>query len=90
MSANQQTSLCITIPFQYSSCLADNPPKDSSLRNERGLPYSRSPNRKRKIIIVVALGLWIILTFFGIAWWKGYLGSRLSREEGDVLKYSHI
>ncbi|KAK1378364.1 Leucine-rich repeat transmembrane protein kinase [Heracleum sosnowskyi] len=46
---------------------SDNPPKHS----------------KRKIIIavVVASGLWLLLTFFGISWWKGYLGSRISREE---------
>ncbi|KAK1378366.1 putative LRR receptor-like serine/threonine-protein kinase [Heracleum sosnowskyi] len=51
---------------------SDNPPKDSS------------PNRKRKIIIavvVVALGLWLLLTSFCIAWRKGYLGSQISREE---------
>ncbi|XP_017250272.1 probable leucine-rich repeat receptor-like serine/threonine-protein kinase At3g14840 isoform X1 [Daucus carota subsp. sativus] len=54
---------------------SDNPPQDSS------------PNWKGKIIIavvVVALGLWIFLTFFGISWWKGNLGYRTSREE--VLK----
>ncbi|XP_063939132.1 probable leucine-rich repeat receptor-like serine/threonine-protein kinase At3g14840 isoform X3 [Daucus carota subsp. sativus] len=50
---------------------SDNPPKLSN------------SDQKRKIIIavvVVALGL-LLLTFSGISWWKGYLGSRLSREE---------
>uniref|UniRef100_A0A175YNK2 Disease resistance R13L4/SHOC-2-like LRR domain-containing protein n=1 Tax=Daucus carota subsp. sativus TaxID=79200 RepID=A0A175YNK2_DAUCS len=50
---------------------ANNPPKLSN------------SDQKRKIIIavvVVALGL-LLLTFSGISWWKGYLGSRLSREE---------
>lgn len=76
MNANKHTSQCIIIPFLYLSCFAEDPPKDSG------------PNRKRKIIIavvVVALGLWLLLTSFGIAWWKGYVGSRISREEGDVV-----
>ena len=69
---------CFSTTFPYFSCFSDNPPQDSS------------PNWKGKIIIavvVVALGLWIFLTFFGISWWKGNLGYRTSREEGGVAQY---
>ncbi|KAL8149820.1 hypothetical protein AgCh_006731 [Apium graveolens] len=41
-------------------------------------------SRKRKIIVavvVLALGLWILFVFFGISWWKRWLGCRISREE---------
>ncbi|KAK1395256.1 hypothetical protein POM88_014312 [Heracleum sosnowskyi] len=50
-------------------------------------PLSLSPNRERNItivVVVVALGF-LLLTFPGIVWWKGYLGNRISREEGDVV-----
>ncbi|KAL8103314.1 hypothetical protein AgCh_027759 [Apium graveolens] len=49
---------------------SDNPPKHSSL------------NRKQKIIIaVVVVALGLLLLTFSVARWKGYLGSRISREE---------
>lgn len=64
-----------TIFLKKLSHLADNPPQDSS------------PDRIRNIIIVVvvvALGL-LLLTLPGTVWWRGYVGNRISKEEGEVI-----
>lgn len=42
---------------------------------------------KQKVYIavgVVAFGLCVILSVLGFAWWKGYLGGRMSKEQGVV------
>uniref|UniRef100_A0A175YMD3 non-specific serine/threonine protein kinase n=1 Tax=Daucus carota subsp. sativus TaxID=79200 RepID=A0A175YMD3_DAUCS len=52
---------------------SDNPPQDSS-----------ASHRKQKIIIsvsVVVLGLFLLFTSLGIAWWQGYIGNRILKEE---------
>lgn len=78
MKATEHLAQCNIIPSAHVF-VVDNPPQDSS-----------ASHRKQKIIIsvsVVVLGLFLLFTSLGIAWWQGYIGNRILKEEGD---YFHI